>query len=183
MGPPRMTRVKAPPWGLPECHRPFCPAEWGVPLRRQPVFIKNFPCLPQISHIIREIRQFQQTAYKIEHQAKVSPRHAPVTPAFARPLLSLPESPVPPPPCPHFTLGSCYLAALSRVQLPQVGGQSCVNCPPRQSLYSIPLKGSTLTSDRGARNTHTRIQPPRSPPISGVRPQGQWGGVGCRGPE
>uniref|UniRef100_A0A8B9Y9M4 Ras protein specific guanine nucleotide releasing factor 1 n=1 Tax=Bos mutus grunniens TaxID=30521 RepID=A0A8B9Y9M4_BOSMU len=28
--------------------------------------------LQQISHIIREIRQFQQTAYKIEHQAKVT---------------------------------------------------------------------------------------------------------------
>ncbi|KAF7478005.1 Hypothetical predicted protein [Marmota monax] len=26
----------------------------------------------RISHIIREIRQFQQTAYKIEHQAKVT---------------------------------------------------------------------------------------------------------------
>lgn len=32
----------------------------------------ELPAFPQISHIIREIRQFQQTAYKIEHQAKVS---------------------------------------------------------------------------------------------------------------
>lgn len=29
----------------------------------------------QISHIIREIRQFQQTSYKIEHQPKVCPPH------------------------------------------------------------------------------------------------------------
>ncbi|XP_077796221.1 ras-specific guanine nucleotide-releasing factor 1 isoform X9 [Macaca mulatta] len=32
----------------------------------------NFSKMRMISHIIREIRQFQQTAYKIEHQAKVS---------------------------------------------------------------------------------------------------------------
>ncbi|EQB78841.1 pro-cathepsin H-like protein [Camelus ferus] len=30
----------------------------------------NFSKMRMISHIIREIRQFQQTAYKIEHQAK-----------------------------------------------------------------------------------------------------------------
>ncbi|XP_012590339.1 PREDICTED: ras-specific guanine nucleotide-releasing factor 1-like [Condylura cristata] len=39
---------------------------WGAPPDSVPT-----PC-PQISHIIREIRQFQQTAYKIEHQAKVT---------------------------------------------------------------------------------------------------------------
>lgn len=33
-------------------------------------FFPIFICL-QISHIIREIRQFQQTAYKIDHQPKV----------------------------------------------------------------------------------------------------------------
>ncbi|XP_059123042.1 ras-specific guanine nucleotide-releasing factor 1 isoform X2 [Peromyscus eremicus] len=32
----------------------------------------NFSKMRMISHIIREIRQFQQTAYKIEHQAKVT---------------------------------------------------------------------------------------------------------------
>eukprot|EP00071_Canis_lupus_P039166 XP_022272723.1 ras-specific guanine nucleotide-releasing factor 1 isoform X1 [Canis lupus familiaris] len=32
----------------------------------------NFSKMRMISHIIREIRQFQQTAYKIEHQVKVS---------------------------------------------------------------------------------------------------------------
>ncbi|KAJ8778284.1 hypothetical protein J1605_013783 [Eschrichtius robustus] len=31
----------------------------------------NFSKMRMISHIIREIRQFQQTAYKIEHQAKL----------------------------------------------------------------------------------------------------------------
>jgi len=32
----------------------------------------NFSKMRMISHIIREIRQFQQTAYKIEHQVKVT---------------------------------------------------------------------------------------------------------------
>nr|XP_015098650.1 ras-specific guanine nucleotide-releasing factor 1 isoform X2 [Vicugna pacos] len=39
----------------------------------------NFSKMRMISHIIREIRQFQQTAYKIEHQAKKYP--APDTPS------------------------------------------------------------------------------------------------------
>ncbi|GAA6068925.1 ras-specific guanine nucleotide-releasing factor 1 isoform X4, partial [Tachysurus ichikawai] len=32
----------------------------------------NFSKMRMISHIIREIRQFQQTAYKIEHQPKAA---------------------------------------------------------------------------------------------------------------
>ncbi|KAK2506357.1 LOW QUALITY PROTEIN: hypothetical protein MC885_020338 [Smutsia gigantea] len=39
----------------------------------------NFSKMRMISHIIREIRQFQQTAYKIEHQGKVSHRVFTVT--------------------------------------------------------------------------------------------------------
>lgn len=41
----------------------------------------------QISHIIREIRQFQQTSYKIEHQPKVQP--CPQSHGQALPLTSL----------------------------------------------------------------------------------------------
>ena len=55
----------------------------------------------QISHIIREIRQFQQTAYKIEHQVKVSRRHFPRHPGChggthsVRQSVPLPARPAP----------------------------------------------------------------------------------------
>lgn len=47
---------------------------------------------PQISHIIREIRQFQQTAYKIEHQSKVRGYLAPTYHLLPITLPAIPRS-------------------------------------------------------------------------------------------
>uniref|UniRef100_A0A8C3V8X4 Ras protein specific guanine nucleotide releasing factor 1 n=1 Tax=Catharus ustulatus TaxID=91951 RepID=A0A8C3V8X4_CATUS len=51
----------------------------------------NFSKMRMISHIIREIRQFQQTSYKIEHQPKVQPCPEP----GARSAPRLPSLPAP----------------------------------------------------------------------------------------
>ncbi|XP_025774446.1 ras-specific guanine nucleotide-releasing factor 1 [Puma concolor] len=69
----------------------------------------NFSKMRMISHIIREIRQFQQTAYKIEHQVKVSRRHFPRHPGCHAGTHSVRQSPSlhaqplssPDPPGPH----------------------------------------------------------------------------------
>lgn len=96
------------------CGKQMClswPCEVGGGTGEQPVFTWNSPSFPQISHIIREIRQFQQTAYKIEHQAKVRV-------AFSRSLPLLWELDLPPQggSSRRICLKTCCAASLSERQ-------------------------------------------------------------------